>query len=208
MILRAYLDPNICHSIPNAVDFSKFKPEQKKIRNDGYINIVSISRQVFRKGTDLLIEIIPEICHLFHNVNFLIGGDGPKKNLLENMIESSNLQNRVILFGSLPHNKVRDIMIQGDIYFNPSLTEAFCIAILEAASTGLYIIATDVGGVREVLPDSMICLVEAEKSSIINGIKKTIENFSQLKKDTETFHNKLKSAYNWDKVLSKTVPII
>ena len=43
---------------------------------------------------------------------------------------------------------------------NASLTEAFCIAILEAASCGLLCVSTNVGGVSEVLPPDMILLAD------------------------------------------------
>jgi phosphatidylinositol N-acetylglucosaminyltransferase subunit A len=207
LLLRAYLDPRRINVIPNAVDFTKFKPEQKSDFQTDKINIVSISRQTYRKGTDLLIEVVPELCNMFANVNFLIGGDGNKKILLDNMVQSSNLHDRVKLFGSLPHNKVRDVMIQGHIYLNTSLTEAFCIAIVEAASTGLYVVATDVGGVGEVLPENMMTLVKAEKSSIIEGVKKAVENYHKIRNQTHEYHDILKTTYNWDKVAKKTIDV-
>ena len=209
LVLRAMFNPNKSNVIPNGVDFTKFKPdpELQKKKNSKEIIIVSVSRQAYRKGTDLLIEIIPEVCKQFPNVKFVIGGDGPKKPLLENMIETSNLQDRVTLTGALRHNKVRDIMIKGNIYLNTSLTESFCIAIVEAASTGLYTIATDVGGVGEVLPDNMVKLVNADKDSIIKGIKESIEMYENIKNNTNDFNAVLKDAYNWDKVAHKTIQV-
>ena len=40
--------------------------------------------------------------------------------------------------------------VQGDIFINASLTEAFCMAIVEAAAAGLLVVSTAVGGVPEV----------------------------------------------------------
>ena len=42
------------------------------------------------------------------------------------------------------------VQVQGDIFINASLTEAFCMAIVEAASVGLLVVSTAVGGVPEV----------------------------------------------------------
>ncbi len=206
LMLRAYLNPSKCNVIPHAVDFTKFTPSKTEKPKD-IINIVSISRQTYRKGTDLLIEVIPEICNLFPNVNFLIGGDGPKKVLLDDMVQNSGLKDRVILFGSLPHHKVRDVMVQGHIYLNTSLTEAFCIAILEAASTGLYVVATDVGGVGEVLPENMITLVQPDKDSLIKGLKSAIENYDQKREECKSYNDQLRKTYNLDKVAGKTIEV-
>jgi len=47
-------------------------------------------------------------------------------------------------------------MVQGHIFVNTSLTESFCITIVEAASCGLKVVTTNVGGVPEVLPPDMV----------------------------------------------------
>ena len=51
-------------------------------------------------------------------------------------------------------------MVQGNIFVNTSLTESFCITIVEAASCGLKVVTTDVGGIPEVLPPDMVKLAK------------------------------------------------
>ena len=72
-----------------------------------------------------------------------IAGDGPKRIDLEQMREQHILQDRVTLLGSLPQSQIRDVLVQGHIFLNTSLTEAFCIAIVEAASCGYFPIDLD-----------------------------------------------------------------
>ena len=212
LILRGMINPKITHTIPNGIDNTKFKPlsEKEKVEmkikegKEDIITIVSVSRQAERKGTDLLIEVIPEICKQIPNVNFIIGGDGPKKKFLDLMVDEIGLKDRVTLTGFLQHQKVRDVMVKGQIYLNTSLTESFCIAIVEAASVGLYTIATDVGGVGEVLPEYMVRLVKPNKESIIKAIKETIKNYDKLKEKIKDNYQVLKNIYNWDKVAKKT----
>ncbi len=45
----------------------------------------------------------------------------------------AQLHDRVELLGAVPHKNVRDVLVRGHIFLNASLTESFCIAILEAA---------------------------------------------------------------------------
>ena len=56
---------------------------------------------------------------------------------------------------------------RGQIFLNCSLTEAFCIAILEAACAGLLVVSTAVGGVPEVLPAGMMLLAEPTVHSLV-----------------------------------------
>jgi phosphatidylinositol N-acetylglucosaminyltransferase subunit A len=76
-------------------------------------------------------------------------GDGPKRILIEEVIDRYKLHNRVELLGSITHDNVRNTLIRGHIFLNTSLTEAFCIAIVEAASCGLLVVSTKVGGLPE-----------------------------------------------------------
>ncbi|VDN11979.1 unnamed protein product [Dibothriocephalus latus] len=134
-VLRGGMSPDRVYVIPNAIDSSAFTPDPAARDRDN-VTIIVVSRLVYRKGTDLLAAIIPPICSTFPNVKFIIGGDGPKRLALEEMRERHNLHSRVQLLGSLPHHQVRDIIVKGDIFLNTSLTESFCIAIVEAASCG------------------------------------------------------------------------
>ena len=138
-VLRARVNSYNVSVIPNAVDAFLFTPDTAcDAKNNETITIVVISRLVYRKGMDLLVGVIPEICKKYNNVNFLIGGDGPKRGLLEELRERG-LQDRVILLGALKHSEVRNVLIKGQIFLNTSLTEAYCMAIVEAASCGLVV---------------------------------------------------------------------
>lgn len=69
------------------------------------------------------------------------------------MIEQRNLQSRVRMLGELSHSDVREkLLVHGDIFLNTSLTEAFCMAIVEAVACGLTVVSTRVGGIPEVSP--------------------------------------------------------
>jgi phosphatidylinositol glycan class A protein len=167
LTLRASISPHKIYVIPNAVDTAKFTPDPSLIDPKDKINIVIISRLAYRKGIDLLVDIIPPIVKKYPNVYFIIGGDGPKKFILEEVRDNYNLHNKMEFLGRVPHNKVRDVLCRGHIFLNTSLTEAFCIAILEAASCGLLCVSTNVGGVPEVLPPDMVFLASANPIPLI-----------------------------------------
>ncbi|KAI3738955.1 hypothetical protein L2E82_29256 [Cichorium intybus] len=200
-VLRSGLPPEKVFVIPNAVDTTMFKPAPQRLVMDPIV-IVVISRLVYRKGADLLVEVIPEICRLYPNVRFIIGGDGPKRVRLEEMREKHSLQDRVDMLGAVPHAKVRSVLNCGHIFLNSSLTEAFCIAILEAASCGLLTVSTCVGGVPEVLPDDMIVLAKPDPSDMVHAIKKAIKILPRI--DPQEMHLRIKGMYSWQDVAKRT----
>lgn len=58
---------------------------------------------------------------------------------LESFLLSDFNAHRVRLLGALEHKDVRGVLVQGHIFLNTSLTEAFCMAIVEGASCGLQV---------------------------------------------------------------------
>uniref|UniRef100_A0A4W3I5N3 Phosphatidylinositol N-acetylglucosaminyltransferase subunit A n=3 Tax=Callorhinchus milii TaxID=7868 RepID=A0A4W3I5N3_CALMI len=204
-VLRAALDPARVSVIPNAVDPTDFTPRAGGRPDPRTLTVVVVSRLVYRKGIDLLAGIIPELCQKYPNLHFLIGGEGPKRIVLEEVREKYQLHDRVRLLGALEHKDVRNVLVQGHIFLNTSLTEAFCMAIVEAASCGLQVVSTKVGGVPEVLPEDLIILCEPTVKFLCEGLESAIKR-QQLGTlpSAEAIHNRVKSLYSWRNVAERT----
>ncbi|KAG9004719.1 hypothetical protein FRB95_005953 [Tulasnella sp. JGI-2019a] len=192
--------------IPNAIVTEKFKPAPRSLSNDtpGTITIVVISRLAYRKGVDLLVATAPRVCREFPNVRFIVGGDGPKMIEVLQMREKHLLQDRIILLGSVRHTDVRDVLVQGSIYLNTSLTEAFGIGLLEAACTGLYVVSTLVGGVPEVLPNDMISFAKPDEDDLFRALSEAIAIVSAESPDPWRAHDRIKGMYDWADVAERT----
>lgn len=164
-----------------------------------------ISRLVYRKGIDLLARLIPIICRSYPNIEFLIGGDGPKRALLQQVIDTNRLHRRVRLIGAVRSEQARELLIQGDIFLNSSLTEAFCIAIVEAASCGLQVVTTNVGGIPEVLPPELIWLAPPSVDGLVQGLRRAIEHrqAGRVLCPLEA-HNRVRRFYRWSNVANRT----
>lgn len=203
-VLRAKIDPCIVSVIPNAVDASVFTPDPLK-RHPGKITIIVMSRLVYRKGADLLASIIPEICSKHPNVQFIIGGDGPKRLAIEEVREHYQLHDRVQMLGTVDHSHVRQVLVQGDIFLNTSLTEAFCIAIVEAVCCGLQVVSTSVGGIPEVLPAHLIRLAEPSATDLISALHLAIEDRQNGRVlAPEAAHDWIRKTYTWQNVAART----
>ncbi|KDR68355.1 hypothetical protein GALMADRAFT_256998 [Galerina marginata CBS 339.88] len=190
------------YAIPNALVAEQFKPSVQPPTDT--ITIVVLSRLAYRKGIDLLVATAPKICALFPNVNFVVGGDGPKLIDLLQMREKHLLQDRIELLGPVRHKDVLSVLSRGSIFMNTSLTEAFGIAILEAACAGLYVVSTKVGGVPEILPEDMISFAKPEEDDVIRAISEAIDIVKNGRHDPFRAHERIKEFYNWEEVSTRT----
>ncbi|CAM9869731.1 unnamed protein product, partial [Ascophyllum nodosum] len=202
LVLRSALPPEKISAIPNAIDPSKFTPDPSARYPTGTINVVIISRLVYRKGVDLVAPVVKIMCERYPNLHFIIGGDGPKRLLLEETREKYQLHDRIEMLGAVPHARVRSVLVRGHVFLNCSLTESFCIAILEAASCGLFVVSTEVGGVPEVLPANMIKFAPPTVDGLVGALTEAIP-LAQEVVPTE-FHAEVSSMYSWADVAERT----
>jgi glycosyltransferase involved in cell wall biosynthesis len=120
------------------------------IKENGYV-AGYVGRLSDEKGIQYLIEagvILKQKSELF---NILIIGDGPKRKELENLAREKGLEKEIIFAGF--QNDVEKWLPALDVFVLPSLTEGTPMALLEAMSTGVPVIATRVGGVPQVVED-------------------------------------------------------
>jgi len=213
IVLRCRVLPEKVSVIAHAVDNNMFYPDmavreqqqlKQKLEGKQTITIVTITRLTYRKGVDLLIKVIPLVCKAYPNVKFLVAGDGPKRLQFKEMLESNpDVAERVKWLGKIPFTQVPKELNKGDIFLSCSLTESFGIAILEAASCGLFIVSTNVGAVKEILPEDMMLLTTLDPIDIAEGIKTAIEKHLDHS-DPQLFHQRVRRMYNWASVAQRT----
>ena len=79
------------------------------------------------------------------------------------------------------------------------------MAIVEAASCGLKVVSTKVGGIPEVLPPALIYLSEPDVPSLLIALENAISNFTKGKVLTpEECHNVVRTLYTWHNVTART----
>ena len=114
--------------------------------------ITSIARYHSQKGHQYLIEAAPKILQKHPESLFLWVGDGELKGELENKIQSKGLSKSFILLGV--RKDIAKILACSDLFVLPSLYEGMPNVLLEAMAASLPVIATAVGGSKELIFDN------------------------------------------------------
>lgn len=78
------------------------------------------------------------------------------------------------------------------------------MAIVEAASCGLLVVSTKVGGVPEVLPDEMLRLAIPDDKHLTKVLSEAISDVKEKRIDTSSFHGKVAKMYSWHDVAERT----
>jgi glycosyltransferase involved in cell wall biosynthesis len=105
------------------------------------------------KGCHLLYEAAEKICSRHPDTLFVFLGDGPLLKPLISRAKKSRLSDRIIFPGSVPNSAVAQFMHAADVFALPSFSEGTPVTILESLSCGLPVIASNVGGIPELVHD-------------------------------------------------------
>lgn len=120
---------------------------------DDDVLFLSVGRLVYQKAHEYLVSAMSIVVQDAPNAKVGICGDGALRNDLEMQIHSLRLEEHIRLFGM--RDDVIKYLAAADVFVLPSRWEGLPIALLEAMSAGLPVIATRVEGVNEVVQDGI-----------------------------------------------------
>jgi len=150
--------------MPNWIDLSGVKNYKSRIKRNTLRKrlgaksndkiILFVHRLSKRKGAHYLPEILRNLNIITHNSSFilLVIGEGPEKEKIELKIKNCGLSEKVRFLGAVPNRQLSDYYSLADVFIMPSDEEGFPHVLLESMASETPFVATDVGGVRDIVP--------------------------------------------------------
>lgn len=164
--------------IPNGVDEHRFHPEiaaentRTKLGLNNKIVVGFIGSFHYWHGLENLLHFIKLTLSRFHNVAFLLVGDGPLKRDLERIFKNHEFDKRVIFAGYVPHDEIPAHLAAMDIVLAPYPRLEFFyyspLKIFEYLAAGKAVVASRIGQIQEIIQDG------------INGALFEPDNFEDL----------------------------
>lgn len=149
------------------------------------------ARLHYSKGCDILLKAFKMFLEMkdnYRDFKLYIMGEGEEKENLQKIIKEYNLQKSVIMFGYVDNYKARQIMHKSYVHILPSLFEGFPLSLLEALAEGTCVVASNVGGVKEIINNEIngIMIAPKDANCLANKLSVLVEN-----RDTRDYY-----AYN------------
>ncbi len=198
--------------IPFGIDLNYFKPTEisKQIpQNTLVIGTVKSLEYVY--GIDILIKAFKSLKENNKNkkIKLLIVGGGSKENEYKFLVEKLNIKDDVEFTGKVTYDDVIKYHNAIDIFVNVSRNESFGVSVLEASACGNPVIATNVGGLPEViLKDETGILIESENiDETINAIEKLLSDEPLRIKMGENGKRFVRKYYNFENNVEDTLAV-
>lgn len=158
MVLGWGVEPERLHVVPNGVPpLLAPLPSAEEARRrlglgDAFV-VTSVGRLIALKRFDLLIQALVALRSDVPEARLVLVGSGPCENRLRARAAEAGIADRVLFTGRLPHPDVMLYLRASDVFALVSTHEGFSHVLLEAMQAGVPVLATDVGGNREVVED-------------------------------------------------------
>lgn len=190
------IDSNIFYRYPNKQELLDKYNLNKNNKIIGFVGNLE-----YIKGADRLIEIFKNIQKSHENVEFIVVGDGSLKNKIKD--ELSDYKN-ITFTGKVNQKKVAEYMNCFDYLIVPSRNEGQGNVILEAYACATEVIATNCGGIPEIIRHKKY-LVE-NNENMIEEITNIICSEEQY--DLDEYSNKIIKKYSWNKIVEFEMDIL
>jgi glycosyltransferase involved in cell wall biosynthesis len=177
--------------------------------SDAAVVITFVGRLIYAKGVQDLISAFSKIKDTTPEVKLLIVGDGPYRAELEKLAQQTNYVSSILFLGQRNQDEVIDVLSATDIFVNPSYSEGLGISVMEAASIGLPIIATDGGGTGEIIADYKTgILIKATNTSQLEQKLRELLTNTQLRKELgANARISVEQKFDWDKITQDWIEI-
>ncbi|MGZ4881281.1 MAG: glycosyltransferase family 4 protein [Halobacteriota archaeon] len=192
-------------TIHNGFDPSAFRPDvatSDLIREKTVL--FTARRLVEKNGLEYIISAMPDIVAQ-HDAELVIAGDGPHKQHLQNLVAHHNLQNDVTFIGAVPHSKLPELISASDIVVIPSLMEASSLLLIESMACKRPVVATNVGGIPEIMSEGCGVLVEPRDAlALSQAVNHLISDQGLRDKLANKAYLRVIGSLTWDKIAQQT----
>lgn len=193
--------------IPNGIDESKFKKRRNFVNKNDKLKILCVAQFNRNKNFEAVIRAVEKLSKTFDLEAYLIGAlkDEEYFRKIIHMVKNSNLEKIVRIGASIDDAALVDCYLSCDLFIFLSNIETFPIVILEAMYAGLPILATEVGGIPDIIRNGVNgFLVSPDNIQQICAYASRLLKDSTLRKEIGIRNKQIAENYTWSNVASMT----
>jgi glycosyltransferase involved in cell wall biosynthesis len=214
-VLSLGAKPEKIKVLHNGVDLVHFRPltgKREEMRRklgipQSSIVVLTVRRLVYKNGIDTLIEGANIAVRKNPKITFLVVGKGPDLNNVQMRIRQLGIENNFRLTGFVKDEDLPFYYNAADFFVLPSKSgEGLPLVALEAMACGLPVIATNVGGIREILMEDYGKLVPSNQPELL---AKAILEFSNIDLSSRKLELRaiMEEKFSWDKNVETLIGI-
>ena len=168
--------------------------------------VLFVGRMVYEKGAHLFVDAALSLLSRRQDVKFVLVGEGPMRKDLMDKAYKSGFWHKFYFTGFVEDVELFELYEVCDVAVFPSLYEPFGIVALEAMSLGKPVVASDVGGLSEIVVDGLngLKVPLGDVQALSRAIERLVEDQSTAKEMGRNGARRVRELYSWDVVGERT----
>lgn len=191
------------HRVSKGVDAERFQPNGPSMRASLRLEerhvILAVARLVPIKRVALLVEAFAMLRARAPETHLVIVGDGPERDAIRQHAADLAVLDAVTFVGSVPHRDTPAFYRAADVFALSSDFDNSPNAILEAMASGLPIVSTDVGGVRQFVddPEGGTVVARGDATAFARALERYVVSRSERRAAGAYNRRKAASDFSW-----------
>jgi len=201
--------------VPNGVDVSWFALDPEEVRAfrrtlaaDGTRLVLFAGRLEYEKGVQTVLHALERVTDRAGAVRFLVAGVGTYTDELRALVDRLGLGHRVRFTGFLDERALRLHYAAADVAVAPSLYEPFGLVAAEAMACGTPVVASDTGGLREILAGGHgLTFAPEDAEGLADRIVEVLTDDALAADLVARGLRHVRARFDWDDVATRTVAV-
>ncbi len=171
--------------------------------------IVYFGRLEYEKGVQDLIAALPRIRRRHPGTRLLLAGTGTQREFLTERVAAHRVRRSVDFLGHLPDARLAALLRSADAVVLPSRYEPFGIVALEAAAVGATLVASDAGGLGEVVLDGVtgVSFPAGDVRGIADAVTRALSDPSAARRRSRAAKARLRADFDWARIAASTAEV-
>lgn len=189
--------------LPLGVDVARFYPQTEK-QSDEEPNILFLANLWRRKGIFTLLDAFAQVAERVPNCRLTIAGGGGEQEEVARRVAASSHRDRITMLGPVGRDQVPQLLRSCTLYCLPAYGEPFANSVLEALASGKPVVATNAGGIKEMIPDCGGRKVPPRDADALAQALIEVVSSPELQAEMGRCNRqKIEQFYAWDRVIDR-----
>lgn len=186
------------------------KVSHRVVNTDCQLRMITVARLIPLKGIQYLVEAIRILKNEGICVHLTVVGDGPLGGPLRDLVRLWKLQDQVRFSSYIPHDELLETYREFHAYVQPSTVEVVGLAALEALASGLALVVSDIGGLKDIVQDGQngYRVPAADPVALAGAIRMLANNPADVERMGVESHKRARELFSWEVVTEKYVNAI
>jgi glycosyltransferase involved in cell wall biosynthesis len=196
--------------IPMGVDTTRFARPDKRETGKRF-ELLFVGRAVEEKGLSYLCEAVKQLKDQSIPVHLNIVGDGSARPTIAKFVKKHKLEDVITLVGWVQQENLAEYYAKANAFVGPSIEvengwkEAFGVVFAEASASGLPVITTSTGGIKDIIKDEVNGLVVPQRNAeaIAEAVKRLQKDPKLCQKLGDRGVSYIAENFSWDVIATK-----